>query len=74
MGETANTLFEAAKQLPAEEQASMRRVIEDLVRVRRLDAEYLLHKLLGMWLPAHVAFTAAMWFLIFAHVVIVVFF
>jgi hypothetical protein len=60
--------------LRAEEQANMRRVIEDLVTARRLDAEYLLHRLLRIWLPAHVAFTAAMWVLIGVHVVIVMFF
>ena len=65
---------EEISRLPAEEQANMRRVIEDLVTARRLDAEYLLHRLLRIWLPAHVAFTAAMWLLIVVHVVIVMFF
>ena len=65
---------EEISRLPAEEQANMRRVIGDLVTVRRLDAEYVLHRLLGKWLPAHVGFTAAMWFLILAHIAIVVFF
>jgi hypothetical protein len=63
-----------SSELAHEEQANLRRVIEDLVTVRRLDAEYLLHRLLRGWLPTHIALTAAMWLLIAAHVLIVLYF
>ncbi len=57
-----------------EEQSNVVRVIENLVTARRLDAEYLLHRLLGSWLPSHVAFTVALWLLIVAHIVIVLYY
>ena len=60
--------------LKGEEQAKMRRVVEDLVTVRRLDAEYYLHRLLRQWLPPHVALTAAMWFFIAVHILLVSYF
>ena len=57
-----------------EEQSNVVRVIENLVTARRLDAEYLLHRLLGSWLPSHIAFTAALWLLIVAHIVVVLYY
>lgn len=60
--------------LSGEEQTNMRRVIEDLVTLRRLDAEFLLHRLLRVWLPAHIALTAAMWLAILIHIGVVLYY
>lgn len=74
IGQVTKQLEADIARMSGEEQTNMCRVIEDLVTVRRLDAEYLLHQLLRLWLPAHVALTAAMWLVIVIHVGVVLYY